>query len=555
MELDNLFEVVKKVGQAPYKKYVDDWVKTSITSYNYFGDMFKRGMIFTQYKSLEDAFNNIIETRNIPKDDRTVGEQSALKYVADDKYESWKSFNDFIVKDNQELVNVKQISDVILTNIKDLINLGGMYEKDRLIVTQDDRGIFDFGLASSGLFRPVEFYSEKLAQEIDDGMKNPFAYLGNPSGVVDADMVNKLLGQFFFTYENKSYVCERRQRGATKVFNKYPDICFLKPNEENIKITYYNDNPNKVFNGKNGTRLKYASSNKKSYLVYQKKADSVRYVDIFVPINFLVGNRDSARVVNLIPAFLIASALEEFGIYARISALRTGSDNQVNTTVSIPVKDYTESAKESFNKTFAILGTRSEAGNFFAFFKVRDSNSGEQGVVSGDYGSSFSPVNYEKQIYMNELMQRYKNWVKVNKDKDFVNTKVLNDNFQFAISQRPNSARKLDMTDILKELHFIFFQFYYYLDFLAIEFLPIDEFIKQLYSRMIGDEQFRSLYDIPKSKKEILNLIRKYVLGILAEKYQTVSTGEYSDDREEITRKEQLFAQKIDRLDESLNIL
>jgi len=45
------------------------------------------------------------------------------------------------------------------------IDLGGAFEKDRLEITDDASGIFDFGLASLGLQRLVEFYSAELANE------------------------------------------------------------------------------------------------------------------------------------------------------------------------------------------------------------------------------------------------------------------------------------------------------------------------------------------------------------------------------------------------------
>jgi hypothetical protein len=85
---------------------------------------------------------------------------------------------------------------------------------------------------------------------------------------------------------------------------------------------------------------------------------------------------------------------------------------------------------------------------------------------------------------MNDMMQRYKNWAEENKDQTFFNSKVINPNFQFALSQSYRYlSNKLDYALILDELHNIFYKYYYYMDFLAIEMLSMREFVKTLYKR------------------------------------------------------------------------
>lgn len=376
-------------------------------------------------------------------------------------------------------------------------------------------------------------------------------------GVVNPNMVNKKITgsitSFVFSYLGKNYDCERRQRGATKVFNNFSNDCFLKPNNDGIVITYYLSNKEKVFNGSGNIKLKYASNNKKSYLIYNKKDDSVKNVDIFMPVNFL-GVPDSERAIALLPAYLISASLEEFGIQSRISALRLGSDNKTQITISIPVKDYSESTKEAFNRTFSLLSLSSTASSFFAFHKVIAGNQGIQAPPTGNTSSSFNEVRYEEQRYMNDMMQRYKNWAEENKDKTFFNSKVINPNFQFALSQSYRYlSNKLDYTLILEELHNIFYQFYYYMDFLAIEMLNMREFIKTLYKRFSEDETFRKIYEVPSTKVETLNVIRSYVITMLVQKYSVVSGGKYFDTPEQVRKKEETFKQKIISLNEEIN--
>ena len=231
--------------------------------------------------------------------------------------------------------------------------------------------MFDFGLASLGLYRPIEFFSSELLKDIKNGVQKN-QYLNLVDGVVDAkDVIKNTFGGgniFVYKLGKKSYKCEKRQKGTTNVFNKYFSQCELKPNSDGLIITY-NKNSDKVFNGKGNYKLKYASSNKKSYLIYNKKDDNVKYVDLFMPVNF-IGSTDPAMAMAMLPLYLIAGALEEYGVQTRISAMRIGSDANTLINSSIALKNYEESSTMSFDRIFNILAKQNMSGNYFAFFKI-----------------------------------------------------------------------------------------------------------------------------------------------------------------------------------------
>ena len=556
MQLDNLFEVIKQIGQKPFIDFVDLSTKNSInkgtTDYS---RLSLNGFVFKQFKSLEDSFNKKNEIEQ--KVNKKNYEIQALTNVTKSHYNDYKSFTEYLDEPRPDFQKIKDISKVLVENIKTLINLGGLFANDKIIVTEDTRGVFDFGLASLGLFRPIEFYSKNLYDEIISGeVKNPNQGLDLEIGVVNPDMVYKKVAgsiiRYEFTYLGKKYECERRQKGATKVFNTFSSECFLKANSDGVVITYYLKDKNKVYNGSGNIRLKYASSNKKSYLIYNKKEDSVKNVDIFMPVNFALN--DETKAVALLPAYLISASLEEFGIETRISALRLGADNNTQITVSIPVKNYDESAKESFNRIYALLGLGSSAGEYFGFHKIITENEGIQAKPTNVTGTSFEDYPYTRQVYMDAIMQRYKNWAEKNKDESFFNSKVINPNFQFALASENFSAYgTLDYTMILENLHQIFYQFYYYIDFLAVEMITMKEFVKSLYKRFTEDDTFRKLYEIPSSKKEIMDVIRSYVLTILVQKYKVVAGGSYFDSPEQVKTKEETFKQKIISLNEEIN--
>jgi hypothetical protein len=556
MQLDNLFEVIKQIGQKPFESFVESSTKNSITkSKRNYAYMSSNGFVFNQFESLEDAFNkkNKIEQKTFKED----YEIEALKNVKNAEYQNYKTFTDYLETPRKEFQEIKDVSKVLIENIKTLINLGGLFANDKIIVTEDTRGVFDFGLASLGLFRPIEFYSKNLYDEIVSGnVKNPNGDLDLEIGVVNPDMVYKKVAgsitTFMFKYLGKNYECERRQKGATKVFNTFSNECFLKSNTDGVVITYYLKDKNKVYNGSGNAKLKYASSNKKSYLIYNKKDDSAKNVDIFMPVNYVL--TETGKAIALLPAFLISASLEEFGIQTRINAIRLGSDNNTQITVSIPVKNYDESSKESFNRVFALLGLQSSAYDFFGFHKIITENEGIQANPTKTLSTGFEYFPYTEQVYMDEMMQRYKNWAEANKDKPFFNSKVINPNFQFALaSENLSGGYKLDYATILDNLHQIFYQFYYYIDSLAVEMLNMREFIKSIYKRFTEDETFRKLYEVPSDKKEILDIIRAYVITILVHKYKIVQGGEYYDSKEQIKKKEDTFKQKIISLNEEIN--
>lgn len=556
--MNNIFELIKALPPRPFSMYVNNLSQVSITGgQNTFSYMFSDGFVFKQYKSLEDAYGLIQDLRSKGSIPRYA--QSALTFVAGSDFTNLNSFLNSVNTNTPSFKKIKKTTGKIVENLEAIVNLGGLYKNDRIKITEDKRGVFDFSLASQGLFRPVEFFSQDLKDYIKkSGIKNPFFYLESPDGVADPEKVNlTIVGTsriYSVSVDSRSFTCIRRQKGATKVFETYPDKCFLQKNSDGIEITYDTANPSKVFNGLNNVKLKYASSNKKSYLLYQKKKDSVKHVDIFFPVNFLTMG-DGNRALYLMPAYLIASTIEKYGIQVRISAVRVGSDGNINTAISVPVKDYNESCQLSFDRIYNLLGKRSSAQTFFAFLKVMAQNEGVQRPAQGITDAQFGNVEYYNPVYMNFMMQVYKNWIKKNRNEPFVNTKVVNENFQFAMATTGYNVLgdNIEYQDLLDGIHEVFFKYFYYLDYLAIEMLDMREFIMQLYTRMIENEFFRTVFTIPSTKVELKNVIRSYVVSMLVEKYSLVTAGEYSDTPEQESEKKKKFAQKVEEMNNEIN--
>lgn len=520
---------------------------------NFYDKYFRKGFVFHQYSSLQEVFQLIDEYRKNSSNLSSI-QRRALDKVSSSKYSDYNTFMDFAEQENQDKRQAKKVTENILDNVENFINLGGLFKKDRLKISQDDRGIFDFSLASLGLYRPIEFYSEKLEKDINNKIiDNPFP--NNPFGLVNPDNVIKIGNDFVYKKNKKKYYCEKRQKGATRVFNKFFEICELRPNKEGLQITY-EIGSDKVFNGKGDVRLKYASSNKKSYLIFDKKDDNVKYVDIFMSLNNLLYTSDAGRVLSFIPAYLIAGSLEKYGIKVRISAMRLGANDGVHSTIAVPVKDYNENTRESFNKSFAILTTKDLVKELFGFLKILAENDSQQITPTGNTFVKYYQVGYDDRNYINLMMQRYKNWVEKNKDKPFVNSKVNNPNFQFGLNADEMSnyyGNKVTKNFLVREIHNIFFKYYYYMDFLALEMIPMLEFVKSIYTRFINDKEFKSLFDVPLDSSDLKQLLREYVRDMLVEKYQVVKKGKYADTKEQEREKDNKFQSKLTALNEALN--
>jgi len=554
--MDNIFDVVKKANKKPFEGFVRE-SKIESARQNRLSDMSKRGFVFKQYPSLKDSFDEIEELRKKPnKEDY---ENEALDTIKKKRYASFDSFINAMEDNNPSFEEAKELIENIMLNMSSVVNVGGGLKNDKIKITEDKRGVFDFGLASLGLYRPIEFYSEELYLDIlNDKIVSPFKFLDVQDGVVSADLVTKDIvsgvNYFSYTYLNKNYNLERRQKGATKVFNTFPSECVLKANSDNIILTYRSDNKTKVFNGSGNARLKYASSNKKSYLIYDKKSDNVKHVDIFMPIN-LLGVNDATRALMFLPAYLIAGALEQYGVQTRISIMRLGSDRSTHISASIPIKDYGESTKIAFNKAFNLSSTTTNAQEYMAFFKILAENEGIQAPSTQDTSVAFSNVNYDNLSYINDVFTKYKNWAEINKDQPFFNSQVKNSNFQIML---PSIAYNLDSGDltfksVLGDLHRVIYTFYFYLDFLSLELMPLQEFIGNIFRRFSEDETFRSVFEIPTETKGIKALIFDYVRELIKLKYITVSGGEYADTIEQMEEKDAKFEEKINSLKEILN--
>lgn len=203
-------------------------------------------------------------------------------------------------------------------NIK--LNLGGDNERSKLKMSDKPTGVFDFSLASAGLFRVHEFYSEDLAFDAPDR----FADYNVPSGVVPNYFVKKIVvdgeSNFFFHDEesNKDYNLMLRQKGLTEILKTNPSLPTII---RNGMLT-----PLKATKG-----VKFSSTTKKPYLVYEKQGGKIQYVELYSVYYYADMMNDFQYMVRHIPAMMLLEYLEKQGVMCKMYITRMISQSPIKT--------------------------------------------------------------------------------------------------------------------------------------------------------------------------------------------------------------------------------
>jgi hypothetical protein len=207
------------------------------------------------------------------------------------------NLSDFVNEYNQKTYDNTILP--LFQNAPIKLNLGGETEKSKLITTDKPTGIFDFSLASLGMYKVPEYYSEKLKLEQPDKFKE----FELPSGVVPSNLVKKDDFGYFYEDNQERFDCVIRQKGETAI-------------EEGI--------PN--------SRLKFATRNRKVYLTYKRNKGKVKYVEIYSLFYYTSLYGDLEYAIRHIPALMVAEYLESIGVKVRFYMTRFVTPTQSGRT-------------------------------------------------------------------------------------------------------------------------------------------------------------------------------------------------------------------------------
>ena len=379
------------------------------------------------------------------------------------------------------------------------IEMGGEIKKSKLKITDDKRGIFDFGIASKGLFRVVEFYSEELKNELP----NEFPKL--VKGIAQPDLVTKnALNQFVYISKtnNKSYFLKRRQKGTTEILNLKPDA-LVKTTENGIEHT--------ILTSYEGVKLEFKSSIKKAYLMFEKKGGKAKYVDLYCPVGGLKDLKPIGMLNRILPVLLAAKVLEENGIKTQIFATRmyrlkdsSRYDLDKYLTYTFKMKDYSQALD------FNWLAINLADTRFFRWNLMKYTSAMLQLQGINDIGGGTTVYGGNE---LNEVFERYKNWyfeeIEAGREPESLIDRKL-----MITGGLSSPANKIEEKKIKEE-------FFRILDVVDFQFNTPQKAVQKIYNRF--KKNFSS-YD----NDDIKRMTQRYVVGILSDAFAYPLYGQYA---------------------------
>jgi hypothetical protein len=396
------------------------------------------------------------------------------------------------------------------------IDMGGSFKKSKLIISDRPQGIFDFGLASLGLFNEQEFYSETLAKE------SPLEFPSEPSGIVPPLFVEKNeLGDFWYfsKFTNNKYNMTQQDKGTQQaILDGY--------NKDNIPSSY------KTFK----------TRQKKSYLLFKKEGGKAKKVDLYIPMG---GNRDltqSGMLARALPVIMAARYFESVGIRTRVNATRLyytesyNIDNQkdLGTTyqcVAIKIKDFGEDV-DFTRMAISVADNRTFRWGLWKYLPAFLAK--KYGVTNEGYGYAM----YGGSDFL-ETSRRFKNWYSEEIEKGVPLVPMEKTLQIFGGLENPPSSYtytgKVDQTykDIVEA-------FYKILDTVDIYYNKPKDAYNRIYKRWV------------ETNNRTVREMKTYIQGVLSNSYSVALGGKYSDIKEDADKIEDDFDEKIDSLNEFL---
>lgn len=404
------------------------------------------------------------------------------------------------------------------------IDMGGSFKKSKLIITDKPQGIFDFGLASLGLFEEQEFFSEKLEKE------SPFEFPNEPKGIVPNSFVTKNeLGDFWYVSpENGSkYKMTQQNKGTQRAL---------------LDGYSRNDIPTKY--------KSFKTKQKKSYLLFKKEGGKAKRVDLYIPMGGSANMKESGMLSRALPVIMAARFFESVGINTRVNAtrlyyaksvnLKTGKKIQKPTyqCVSIKVKDFGEDI--DFTKlAISVADNRTFRWGLWKYLPAFLAK--KYGLFNEGYGN---PI-YSYQESFKETTRRFKNWYEQEIEKGVSLVEMQKPLMIFGGLPFPPNEYVYTGQDVNDGVYNeIVKEFYRILDTVDMFYNNTQSACKRIYERFeLKDNQTEGDF-------------KDYVLNILSRSYSVSKEGEYADSNYDVDILEEEFDKKIEQVNEFLkNIL
>ncbi len=317
-----------------------------------------------------------------------------------------------------------------IQNLFSLINLGGAFDKDRMIATDMPIGVFDFSLASKGLYKAQEYYCPELGKLI------------NPDFILKVGFDPDI---FIYTEKKdgipKSYSLVQQQQGTNEIRLMNNHIDELVNSGETREMA---TEMSKIIFPK--AKLVFKTTTKKVNLVRRSKTlknnavGNEKYVDLFLRIGGSQGETPRSLLYRTMPSLLVAYFLNKAGIKTRILGLDataeeyeedTNKRNFLRYMNSYVIKEYDDpfdfneiAILSADSRTFRWRIFKSIACQFFDKFQTD---------IGGGLGT---PIDGQQYI---DMFERYKTFY-IQEQKTKTGIKNLNSRLMFTTVLKVNKS-------------------------------------------------------------------------------------------------------------------
>ena len=287
-------------------------------------------------------------------------------------------------------------------NLITKLDLGGATEKDRLKATEDETGIFSFGLAAPSLYRVVEWYVPELDKVVE-----------STDGVIE-----KINDGFYFKPDPtpneptpKTYRCLRQQKGTYDILKN------VHPSQRiEVSENFYAAQPTSGV-GADGKHynLKFGTREKKIFLKRPKAGGNPPYVDIFVVVGGTQSVTSTGMMAKVAPVIMLAQQLEQGGAKVRIYGLRayTVSGRKIGSSVNNEYKVFLSWMAKDYGSPIDVnnIALVTADPRFFRWqlWQLTEGIARAGGVLLDGYGYTiYGGDDLKKgfQLYKNFLMKR-----------------------------------------------------------------------------------------------------------------------------------------------------
>lgn len=384
---------------------------------------------------------------------------------------------------DQDLLNkVEQV----YSNINAKLDLGGDFKASRIRFTEKPLGIFSFAQASKGLIRPVEYYSKEENKIIppDDVFKGTF----------------KDMDYFYYKYDGREVIVERRQEGTTKIAESCTDI--LLKEEENSKLVLPYNLEGKIVNECKGNKLRYATTTKKVYAYREKKGGGIApYVDLYISTGGVGSIEPEQMIIRSLPNILLSRILEKAGVRVRIFAYWSNRDytrdRDFNTMFML--KNYGETI--DLNK----IAVFSSDTRFYRYW-LANSTVGWYKFMCGDGKSGFDTTGtLDPTTFMRDILPMVRNYVSYQIKVGQFPSQVVDKRLMLFANMDVNSKDKIESQEIEKR---VIEKFYSILDYIQMQ---LSNTPRKVLQDIIKREK-----DNGKSESEIKRYIRSAITDVLS---------------------------------------